>query len=487
MKTFGKISIILLLIVGMFACELPDNEDPKNPTEVPTKTLVSNAQRYLGDYVSTQNYNIQINRFLVRYWTEVTYLTEVRYDFADRTIPDNWWDVMYRNVLMDFKEAKKQVNETTYATEDEKNTKLAVIDIGQVYAWHLLVETFGNVPYSEALQPDNPTPAYDDAETIYRDLIDRLTNDISMITESAPAFGDADLFYGGNAANWKTFAASLKFRMAMRLADYDKGYSQTKANEALSTGVFQDQSNSAIFKFTSTPPHVHSIYQWFELDGRTDVVPTQKFTETLASREDPRLPYLIDTTSGPAQPYAIGVDSYSEVAHFSAPFFEPDFQHVLSDYVEMEFLKAEAAERGGYDVTGSAEEHYNNAIEASIKYWGGVNGVDEATLDAQATTYLNRDDVDYSSASGTWREKIGIQKWIALYNRGTEAWSSWRVLDYPEFTRFTDEMGTHYDQVPVRYPYPFSEPRLNGSNYNSAVDAMGGDDSPLVKPFWDVD
>jgi hypothetical protein len=488
MKRFSKISIIFLLIVGMFACELPDNVDPKNPREVPTETLLTNAQRYLGDYVSTQNYNIQINRFLVRYWTEVTYLTEVRYDFSDRTIPDNWWDVLYRNTLMDFEEAKKQVNSTTFPETEypKRDNQLAIIDICQVYAWHLLVETFGNIPYSEALDPDNSSPAYDDAETIYRDLIDRLTNDISMLTEGAPSFGDADLFYEGDAGAWKKFAASLKFRMAMRLADYDPDYSQEQANAALDAGVFESQDESAIFKFTSTPPHVHSIYQWFTLDGRTDVVPTKPFVSTLDSLNDPRMDYLVDTTSGPAQPYAIPVDAYSDVAHFQSQFFEPDFQHVLSDYVEMEFLKAEAAERGGYDVSGTAEEHYNNAIEASIKYWGSTLGVDEATLETQAEDYLDQPEVDYAQAGGNWKQKIGLQKWIALYNRGCEAWSSWRVLDYPEFS-FNEDMGTLYDQVPVRYPYPFSESRLNESNYQAAVDAMGGEDSPLVNLFWDVE
>jgi len=485
MKTFGKISIIFLIIVGMFACELPDNVDPKNPREVPTEALFANAQRYLGDYVSTQNYNIQINRFLVRHWTEVTYLTEVRYDFADRSIPDNWWNVLYRNALMDFQEAKMQVQETTYPSEAEKTNKLAMIDILQVYTWHLLVETFGNIPYTEALDPNNSNPVYDDAETIYKDLIDRLTADIQNIDVGAAGFGSADLFFGeGHMDMWKKFAASLKFRMAMRMADYDKGYSVSQADAALDAGVFEE-GEAAIFQFTRTPPHVHTIYEWFFIDGRTDVVPTQVVEQTLAERNDPRLDYLIDTTSGPAQPYAIVVDAYAEVAHFSEPFFEPDFQHVFIDYMELEFLKAEAVERGGYNVSGTAQEHYNNAIRASIHYWGSMNGVDEATLDDQADTYLQRADVAYDQAPGTWKEKIGLQKWIGLYNRGSEGWSTWRVLDYPEFG-FNEAMGTLYNEVPVRYPYPYDESRLNTANYQSAVEAMGGDDSPLVHLFWDA-
>jgi hypothetical protein len=38
---------------------------------------------------------------------------------------------------------------------------------------------------------------------------------------------------------------------------------------------------------------------------------------------------------------------------------------VLIDLVEVEFLRAEAKERG-YNIPGTAEEHYNNAIKYSI-------------------------------------------------------------------------------------------------------------------------
>jgi hypothetical protein len=487
MRKLNKIAILLILIIGTFSCELPDNVDPKHPEEASPQALFTNAQRQLGDYVSTMDYNYNISRFFVQYWTEVTYLTEVRFDFSDRSIPDNFWNAMYRDVLMDFKEAEKMVNQTDFAEPEfpKRDNMLAIIDIHQVYSYHLLVDAFGNVPYTEALDPNNATPKYDDAETIYKDLISRLTEDINQLDPLAGSFDDYDLFYGGDAAMWKKFAASLKFRLAMRLADSDPDYSQTAANEALSTGVFDSQDQSAVFEFTKLAPHVHSIYEWFTLDGRKDVVPTNTLYAPMDSLNDPRKNDFfskVDTTGDGVgdyynpQPYGIQVETYSAVSHFTDQFYEPDFEHVFMDYVEMEFLKAEAAERGGYDVSGSAEEHYNNAITASIERWGGTED--------EAEDYLAQEDVAYSSAEGTWKEKIGLQKWIALYNRGNEAWASWRILDYPNFEVAP---GSQYPEVPVRMPYPFDEPRLNKESYNAAVDAMGGEDSPLVNLFWDVE
>jgi hypothetical protein len=56
-----------------------------------------------------------------------------------------------------------------------KNSRNAQIEILSVYAWANLVETFGNIPYSQALNPATTSdgyflPVYDDAATVYADL-----------------------------------------------------------------------------------------------------------------------------------------------------------------------------------------------------------------------------------------------------------------------------------------------------------------------------
>jgi hypothetical protein len=145
------------------------------------------------------------------------------------------------------------------------------------------------------------------------------------------------------------------------------------------------------------------------------------------------------------------------------------------DYSEVEFLLAEAVERG-YNVQGSAEEHYNNAVASSINYWGG-------TAD-DVTSYLGQPDVNYSSAAGDWRQKIGNQKWIALYNRGYDAWLSWRRLDAPDLLP-PDVEGASSLVIPKRVIYPINEQTLNGTNRTAAGQAIGGDDGATYL-WWDV-
>ena len=88
--------------------------------------------------------------------------------------------------------------------------------------------------------------------------------------------------------------------------------------------------------------------------------------------------------------------------------------------------------------------------------------------------------VAYATAAGNWKQKIGTQSWIALYNRGHEAWTTWRRLDYPVLTPPTDANSA----VPLRYTYPVQEQNLNTANYTAAAAAIGGD-IVETKLFWD--
>ena len=145
---------------------------------------------------------------------------------------------------------------------------------------------------------------------------------------------------------------------------------------------------------------------------------------------------------------------------------------VFSTYAEMEFFLAEAAQKG-WAVGGTVESHYNNGITASILYYGGTQ--------ADADAYLAQASVAYTTATGTWKEKIGTQKWLAMYNRGIEGWSEWRRLDAPTLNF---PVGLSYSDIPTRFPYPFTENDMNPS-YDAAAAAIGGD-LATTKLWWDV-
>jgi hypothetical protein len=194
-------------------------------------------------------------------------------------------------------------------------------------------------------------------------------------------------------------------------------------------------------------------------------------------RNDPRRPFYFTMVDGEYVGGNYGfANAYADFSHVSDNIIAPDFEALLLDYSEVEFLLAEAIERG-FAVGGTAAEHYNAAVTASILYWGGTAG--------DATTYLAQSNVAYATAAGTYKEKIGVQKWIALNNRGIDAWIEWRKFDYPALLPPSGGSVPVGLQMPVRLIYPINEQTLNGENRTAAAAAIGGDVA-TTKLWWDV-
>ncbi len=80
-----------------------------------------------------------------------------------------------------------------------------------------MVDIFGDIPYSEALDIDATlNPSYDDGFTIYKDLFTRLDAAMDALNQSGGSFdGDVDVVYQGDVAAWYAFANALKVRMAV--------------------------------------------------------------------------------------------------------------------------------------------------------------------------------------------------------------------------------------------------------------------------------
>jgi hypothetical protein len=215
------------------------------------------------------------------------------------------------------------------------------------------------------------------------------------------------------------------------------------------------------------------LYADIVLGGRGDYVAAEDLMNKLVALNDPRKPlYFGVNNAGNYQGGVVGkVNTYADMSKPSAQVSAATAPLVLLDYVETEFLRAEAKERG-FNVAGTAEGHYNNAIRASIIFWGGTN--------ADADAYLAQPSVAYTTATGTWKEKIGVQKWIALYNRPFVGWTELRRLDFPQLTL---PVGAK-SGFPNRFPYPNNEQQLNGTNYTSAAAKIGGD-KVETKLFWD--
>lgn len=455
------------------------NQNIKDPASVSGESLFSSAQKQLADQIVTPNVNLNNNRLWVQYWQETTYTDESNYDQVTRPIPGNHWREMYRDVLKDLSEAARIIEATDNPlTNDRKQNKLAIIEILSVYAWSNLVETFGDVPYSEALDIDNVLPKYDDGLTIYKDLIARVTAAVNSMNSSG-SFADngkVDLMYNGNVANWKKFGNSLKLRMGIMLADVDAGLSKSTVESAVTSGVFTSNADNGSYLYSANAPNNNPVNDNLVLSGRNDYVAAATIVDIMNNLDDPRRASYFELHEGSYVGGVIGdAATYANHSHVAARIQDPTEPGVLLSYVEVEFLMSEAAARG-YNVGGDAESHYVAGITASFDYW---NAPDVAS-------YLANPAVDYTSALAAstsdpkWKMVIGTQAYLGLYNRTFAPYLSVRRLDYPILTEPTEAQSG----FPVRYTYPVTEQTLNGTNYQAASTAIGGD-LPETRLFWD--
>lgn len=472
--------LIAFFAVVVYSCELPDNVDPKKAQAVAPQTVFTSALVSLDSLVAMINVNNNISRLLAQYQSQVTYPMESRYNFSDRQIPDNYSLILYRDVLMNLKDARNMIEAINVPVASDvarKKNQLGIITVCEAYTYQLLVDAFGNVPYTEAcMGAQNSTPKYDDAYTIYKDLITKLSSAIDDFNAEYDGFGSADVLYDGDVALWKKFASSLKLRMGMRLSDVPGFDAGTVISEAIASGIFTDQAESAILHWTGVTPLISSYYYEYVMVNRADFSPSSTIIDKMNVLNDPRREVWFTLYNGQYVGVQYGktaATSYSRSSHFSDNLLEnPTWPVNMLDYVEIEFLLAEAAERGLGGVT-DAEGHYETAILESMDYWG------IPAEDAEA--YYEQSSVTYATAAGDFKEKIGTQKWIALFDRGDEAWAEWRRLDYP---LLNPPVGMTYEDIPLRMPYPYNENKMNLENYNAAAAAIGGDEAS-TRIFWD--
>lgn len=485
MKIMKKKYLILLVLVASFSACTDKfeefNKDVKNPAIVAGESLFSNAERLLARTISSTNVNLNIFKLMAQYWTECTYIDEANYDLVNRSIPDNVFEAYYQGVLKDLKESAILIDadlpdpgEDPATHAAEKINKLAIIELLNVYAFQNLVDIFGDVPYTEALDIEKLSPKYDDAATIYADLITRIDGSLADLDDTEGSFGSADLVYGGDVALWKKFANSLKLKIAVTMADANATLAKSTAEAAVTGGVFTSNADNALFPFLSAT-HTNPIYEDLVQSGRNDFVPANTIVDIMNDLGDPRRPFYFTLFEGNYVGGDYGYESpYSLYSHIPDAIAAADFIGIFMTYDEVLFYMAEAAERG-FSVGNTAGTLYRDAIKASILFWGGT--------ETEANNYVAKPEVQYATAPGTWREKIGTQAWIAFYTRGLEGYTIWRRMDYPVFN--IGSLITTYDEIPIRFPYPVSEQTLNKASYTAASTAIGGDliSTPL---FWDV-
>jgi hypothetical protein len=445
------------------------NVNGKAPESVPAGALFANATMGYFDFTSVQNVNSNNLRLWAQHWTQTTYVDESNFALNERNVNGRTYTTMYTTVIRDCEEARAALAEVVASNEQIAATE-AAIEVVEVLAYSLLVDLFGDVPYTEALTETN-VPAYDDDAAIYADLLARLDAAVTDLNGSN-AFGSSDIIYGGSADAWKMAANSLMLRMAVRMVDADAAMAKTYGEKAIAGGVFASSADDMRLFYSSAPPHTHPMWETLVQSGRTDFIASATLGDVLNGLEDPRRAGFFKSLGGNDSVIGAPHGLQSDYYQFSQPgtaLEDPTWSHAAISYVETEFLMAHAAV-AGWTGAGDAATHYENAIRASIEEWGGSS--------ADADAYMMHAMVAFNSATAA--TQIGVQKWIAMYSNAPEAYAAVRQYDLPMAT--ANLAGT---VTPNRYSYPLDEGSLNGDNVAAAAAKFNNDDT-FAKIFWDM-
>lgn len=478
-----KIIIPILLGTLLVGCTTDDvNLDSHSAYTTIPSTLVTNAQKELSDYVNTPSVNENNFRLTMQYWQETTYVEESNYNFTNRNISNQIYIDNYVNVLNSLVKAKELINAYQPVPSEistwpkTKQNQLAVIDIMQVYTYQGLVDTFGNIPYSQSNQlGGNVAPAYDDAAGIYTNLITRLQQDITNIdvtgglNSESDDFSSADLFYSGNLGAWKTFGNSLMLKLGVTIADSNPTLAQQTATMAISNGVMGSSASDCKVQYLLGSPNWSPIYENVKASNRNDFVGGKTLVDYMNTNSDTRISKYFKPVGATTNYIGQVIGQPASFANFSAPgafAYTATTPGILMNYTEVAFYLTEASARWG--IGGTAATNYANAITSSFTDWGSTAG---------AAAYIAAH--PYNAAN--WKQSVGTQAWVAMYNQPLTSWNFWRRLDYPVLQPAS---AATINTVPLRMTYPASEYQTNGANVNAASTAIGGD-LLTKKVFWD--
>ena len=222
------------------------NTDPTKADHVNPSSQLSYAELQMyGDmnYVDVHRlYTYAFTQHLMGCWNTTNYGGQHRMDDNEMSRP---WNNLYAGAIRNLTDAI----EATKGDATQVNIH-AALRIFRVYVGSLLTDYYGDVPFSEAGMgyiTGNSKPKYDKQEDLYRFFFTELKEAAALFDISAKAI-TSDPLFGGNIAEWITFANSLRLRYAMRLSDVLPDFAKTEFVDALEDGVMVSGTDDACVK-----------------------------------------------------------------------------------------------------------------------------------------------------------------------------------------------------------------------------------------------
>ncbi len=449
------------------------NEDPNRIAQISPGTLINPIIYGLASHNADRSASITFDLMQVSLPYPSVSGGLHRYDVSQNIGNSSWyWYYRWLNNIDEMLEASVKA-------EDENYEAIALTFRAMVFA--NLTDMFGPIPFTEATMGEegNFYPAFDSQQFVYESILADLerANEIYNLDENM-VYAD-DILFHNDISRWQKFTNSLHLRLLLRISNRSETNAFQKLTEMINNPdqypVFESTEESAILEVTGETPNVSP---WGRpQDFRLNVKIAEFFVENLNDWEDPRRPY-IETMAQDEDGNSIGYkgipSAYAGAESqftYNASTFNIDqvtnpMEIILLPYSEVEFIKAEVAQRG---FTSGAEDHYRNGVKAAIEQVGAE--VSDGYFDNPTVTY-----------DGTL-EQIMLQKYYALYFVDYQQWFEYRRTGLPELP--TTAAMENNGVMPSRFFYPQDVQINNSENYQKALDLLGGPDNINTKVWWD--
>jgi len=401
----------------------------------------------------------------------------------------------------DIKQSLKMEDEATSSSDTIYNC------LSKFFKSYFIIEmtqNFGDLPYTQIGKVDEgiTKPVYDTQKSIYLKVLNDLkAASDGLTTSSGSISSDNDVIYGGAKTKWRKLIDSYYLRVLMDLSkktsDNDlqiiQRFNDIVSNPSKYPLMASNDDNGDIQYSIQAGNHYPGYYN---NDLESECYMEKTFVDRLKALEDPRLFQMASRTpnavsnglaktdfnayegiqgSAPLGDVAVVASSGNASAINSRYYLnvaaEPG---VLMNYSELEFILAEARERGWIS-SGTAENYYENGIRASMAFY---NITDDATVN----NYISQPNV--SLTAGDPIEQILIQKHISMFfNTGWQIFFDQRRTGYPVYDVSGSGIGNN-GKVPKRWMYPSSEYTYNSNNVNAALSTQFGGKDDINEVMW---
>lgn len=373
----------------------------------------------------------------------------------------------------------------TKAVDINDTTLMGVALICDVWVSAQITDMFGDVPYFNAVKGKDGIyePEFDLQKDIYTDLFLKLEAANGLLALNKALAADkkpADPLYQGDPALWRKFGNSLYLRLLMRVSGKSEmnvaaTVHRIAETEAAKYPMMTANTESAVIRFTTTPPYISEFYNYRDYDFNGAVSCSEFFINNLNQWKDPRLAAWATEAAlgvylGVPSGYAEGQVPEQNSTYLAALKNNPLMGNIMN-YAELQFLLAEAALKGM--ISTPVQQLYENGVTNAITFWG--KEVPE--------NYLQKEGIAWMDAATTDQkmEQLQLQKYYALFFTDFQQWNEYRRTGHPVLPRGAGVQNNGL--MPARFKYPVYVQSVNSAHYNEAVSRMGGDDLN-IKVWW---